>query len=110
MELESSSNSSGLYWPRLRLQRLEGSEHTKAVMCRTKDFKYVRRLYETDELYDLGTDPHEQHNRIDDPALASVRDMLKERLLTFYQETSDVVPFNADQREAHATSHTRKTS
>jgi arylsulfatase A-like enzyme len=102
MELESASdqNARGLYWPRLSLQHREGAEHTKAVMCRTREYKYVRRLYETDELYDLRTDPQEQHNRIDDPALAVVREMLKERLLTFYQETSDVVPFKADQREA----------
>jgi hypothetical protein len=55
MELESTSsqNPAGLYWPRVNLQTSEGPEHTKAVMCRTKDFKYVHRLYESDELYDL---------------------------------------------------------
>ena len=41
-------------------------------MCRTADYKYVRRLYEQDELYDLRADPGELHNRIDDPALAGV--------------------------------------
>ena len=53
-------------------QTSEGPEHTKAVMCRTADYKYVRRLYEQDELYDLRADPGELHNRIDDPALAGV--------------------------------------
>ena len=52
-------------------------------MCRTRDYKYVRRLYEQDELYDLRADPGELHNRIDDPALADVLAQLKERLLTF---------------------------
>jgi len=100
MELESGSsqNPEGLYWPRLSLQRAEGPEHTKAVMCRTRDFKYVRRLYEPDELYDLRADPAELHNRIDDPELADVRVQLKERLLTFYLETCDAVPHDADQR------------
>lgn len=100
MELESVQHQSpeGLYWPRLSLQRSEGPEHTKAVMCRTKDFKYVRRLYETDELYDLRTDPMELNNRINDPSLAKELASLKERLLTFYLETCDVVPHKTDQR------------
>lgn len=100
MELESTQSQSpeGLYWPRLSLQRSEGPEHSKAVMCRTRDFKYVRRLYETDELYDLRSDPRELHNRIDDPSLATVCAQLKERLLTFYLETGDVVPHDPDRR------------
>jgi arylsulfatase A-like enzyme len=106
MELESTSNQNpqGLYWPRMEMQRSEGAEHTKAVMCRTKrtadspGFKYVRRLYEPDELYDLHADPAELHNRIDDPELADVLAQLKERLLTFYLETCDVVPHDTDRR------------
>jgi arylsulfatase A-like enzyme len=100
MELESTSsqNPAGLYYPRLAQQRSEGPEHTKAVMCRTREFKYVRRLYEPDELYDLRDDPAELHNRIDDPALADVLARLKERSLTFYLETCDVVPHDTDER------------
>ena len=100
MELESTSSQdpAGLYWPRVNLQTSEGPEHTKAVMCRTRDHKYVRRLYEKDELYDLRGDPHELVNRIDDPALAGVLEGLKERLLTFYLETADVVPHETDER------------
>jgi arylsulfatase A-like enzyme len=100
MELESTDSQvpTGLYWPRVNLQASEGSEHTKAVMCRTKDYKYVRRLYEQDELYDLRADPQELHNRIDDPSLAGVLSGLKERLLTFYLETGDVVPRETDRR------------
>jgi arylsulfatase A-like enzyme len=100
MELESTSfqNPGGLYYPRMAIQRSEGPEHTKATMCRTEDYKYVRRLYESDELYDLRADPGELHNRIDDPALGSVLSELKERLLTFYLETCDVVPHDADRR------------
>lgn len=100
MELEStgSQKPDGLYWPRVGLQRGAGPEHTKAVMCRTKDVKYVRRLYESDELYDLRTDPGERHNRIDDPSLAPMLSQLKDRLLTFYLETGDVVPPDTDQR------------
>ena len=39
-------------------------------MCRTQTRKYVLRLYEQDELYDLVADPGEQVNRIGDPAYA----------------------------------------
>ena len=67
-------------------------------MCRTRDFKYVRRLYESDELYDLRADPGELHNRIDDLDLAPVLARLKERLLTFYLGTCDVVPHETDRR------------
>lgn len=100
MELESNSsqNPKGLYWPRVNLQQSEGPEHTKAVMIRTKDYKYVRRLYEEDELYCLKSDPKELENRINDPQLREVKLKLKERLLTFYLETCDVVPFKTDER------------
>jgi arylsulfatase A-like enzyme len=100
MELESTSSQvpGGLYWPRVNLQTSEGPEHTKAVMCRTRDFKYVRRLYESDEFYDLHHDPMELQNRINDRDYADVIPKLKERLLTFYVETCDVVPHETDKR------------
>ena len=100
MELESTSAAepSGLYWPRVNLQQSEGAEHCKATMCRTGRYKYVRRLYESDELYDLREDPGELANRIDDPALAGVLAEMKERMLDFYHRTSDVVPHRTDKR------------
>ena len=98
MELESGEGPRSLYWPRLVQQRQESPAHTKAVMCRTKEFKYVQRLYESDELYDLRSDPSELDNRIDDPSLAGVLAELKDRLLAFYLETGDVVPHDIDQR------------
>jgi arylsulfatase A-like enzyme len=98
MEWESPGGEDFLYWPRLSLQRGEGPEHSKATMIRTSDYKYVHRLYESDELYDLRNDPAERYNRIDNPALAMVRAELVERLLQFYLETSDVVPHQPDKR------------
>ncbi|WP_163537971.1 sulfatase-like hydrolase/transferase [Gracilibacillus sp. YIM 98692] len=100
MELEATDQQKpgALYYPRLSLQRSEGPEHTKAVMCRTKDYKYVHRLYEEDELYDLNKDPQEVHNRINDPSLTDVLTELKERLLTFHLSTSDVVRHKPDAR------------
>lgn len=89
----------GPYWPRVGLQqRDDGPWHTRAAMCRTRDHKYVRRLYEPDELYDLRSDPREERNRIDDPAYAATRARLQDRLLRWYIETCDVVPHQGDRR------------
>jgi hypothetical protein len=63
-----------------------------------KDYKYVKRLYEEDELYDLKEDPNEMDNRINDPKYSEILSKLKERLLTFYVETSDVVRHKPDAR------------
>ncbi len=101
MERESSSarNSDGLYSPRMRLQTSDdGPFHGKAAMCRTRTHKYVYRMYETDELYDLVADPREERNRIDDPELQSVAAELRERLLRWLVETADVVPRQPDKR------------
>lgn len=100
MEKESvaSQERDSYYWPRVALQSSEGPEHTKAIMCRTRDYKYVRRLYEDDELYDLRKDPGETHNRIHDPELSDVLIRMKDRLLTHYVETCDVVPHVTDRR------------
>jgi len=99
MELESTSSQvpEGPYWPRGRSPALDARTR-KATMCRTRDWKYVRRLYEPDELYDLRTDPREVENRIDDPACAGVLAELKERMLAWYQATCDVVPWTVDRR------------
>jgi arylsulfatase A-like enzyme len=100
MELKSAShdNPAGHYYPRMLLQAGPGVEHGKAAMLRTPRFKYVRRLYEKDELYDLAADPDEAHNRIDDPALAAELARLKDRMLTWYQQTCDAVPHDMDER------------
>lgn len=102
MEWESTSSKDdkrGLYSPRIRLQITdEGPYHGKAVMCRTKTHKYVMRLYESDELYDLVNDPLEERNRIDDPALSGVLRGLKDSLSRWLVETCDVVPRKTDRR------------
>jgi arylsulfatase A-like enzyme len=102
MELEASNGgttSANPYWPRLCLQaRDDVMYHGKAAMCRTHEYKYVRRVYESDELYDLRRDPGETRNVVNEPAYAAVAAQLRDRLLTWYQETCDVVPFDGDRR------------
>ncbi len=82
------------YWPRVGLQWDSHVAHSKAVMCRTRHYKYVRRLYEPDEFYDLRNDPGETTNLREHPELARH----KERLLDFFLETGDVVPHDQDRR------------
>ena len=101
MELQSEAhnNVDHPYWPRCVLQIEDDPVHlTKAAMCRTRDYKYVRRLYEQDELYDLRHDPGETRNLAADPEYAAVLAQMRERLLTWYQETCDVVPQETDRR------------
>jgi arylsulfatase A-like enzyme len=91
--------STSLYWPRIKHQVTDEQPwHTKATMCRTENYKYIRRLYEQDELYDLKKDPQETRNLIDDPAYREILAELKERMLTWYMATVDVVPFETDRR------------
>ncbi|MDQ3657107.1 MAG: sulfatase-like hydrolase/transferase, partial [Chloroflexota bacterium] len=99
-ELDSpgSHDPANIYWPRVGVQATDDVAHTKAIMCRTADHKYVRRLYETDELYDLRRDPSELENRIGAPEYAEVLAAMRERLLTHLLETTDVVPMQTDRR------------
>ncbi len=97
-ESPAYNNPSVLYWPRAEMQRSESGSHSKATMCRTANYKYVRRLYELDELYDLRKDPGEVNNVIDDPSYAEALADLRDRLLTWYQTTCDVVPYKTDVR------------
>jgi len=99
-ESVSAASGLGLYSPRINLQVAESMPlpHTKAAMCRTERFKFVRRALETDEFYDLEEDPGETRNLIADPAYRSETLALTERMLSWYMETCDVVPLEADQR------------
>ncbi|MCL2645478.1 MAG: sulfatase-like hydrolase/transferase [Phycisphaerales bacterium] len=97
-ESKGGTDPDNLYWPRISLQVADGPEHGKGVMCRTKEWKYVKRLFEKDELYDLRNDPSELRNVIDDPSRSGVREMMRERLLRFMIETADVAPLAIDRR------------
>ena len=99
-ESQKLSGELGLYSPRISLQIGEEDSftHSKATMCRTDRYKYIRRLYEQDELYDLLNDPGETENLITSETHQKIRLELIERMLLWYQETCDIVPMQSDQR------------
>ncbi len=89
-----------VYWPRVSLQNERPELHGKAVMVRTDRWKYVMRLLERDELYDLHRDPDELHNLVDDPQAREVAACLRSRIARWFLETGDVVPHRIDPRNA----------
>lgn len=95
---QAAPNPAGLYYPRQSLQASDAMYNGKAIMCRTERFKYVKRLYEADEFYDLEKDPQELRNEMENPAYAPEILALKERLLQHYLDTCDVVPMDKDSR------------
>jgi len=99
--LENFKNpEDSLYFPRVGLQQIENPlYHGKATMIRTMDYKYVKRMSEEDEFYDLSDDKDEQKNQINNPKYRNQILELKEQLLSWYQKTCDIVPFEVDKRE-----------
>ncbi len=98
-EMQSpSAKEGGLYYPRISVEMEDPIAHTKACMMRTKTDKYVYRLYEQDEFYDLQNDPKECNNQINNPQYAAQITQMKAMLLDFMVETTDVVPYTADAR------------
>lgn len=94
--MERGHGPESLYWPRLSTQCQEGPEHTKAIMLREQRYKYVYRLYERDQLFDLERDPQELTNLSGEEAYREVEARLKERVLRFLVETGDFVPNRKD--------------
>ncbi len=84
------------YAPRINIQQKNGPQHTKAVMIRSKDYKYIMRLYETDEFYDLSKG--EERNEIDNPEYAEIINEMRSELLRWFLETCDSVPKDKDAR------------
>jgi N-acetylglucosamine-6-sulfatase len=76
------SGSPGIRWRRdLLLETGPNTEYPATYYAiRTNRYLYVEYNTGDRELYDLGTDPDELNNRVDDPAYASIRAQLAHRL------------------------------
>merc|ERR1712048_1469327 len=89
----------GLYYPRAMEEMSEdGNGSPRWIMMRNLTHKFVYRSAGDSELYDFTTDPLELSNVHDEPAYRGVRDELKEKLLQWLVETSDVTPVHTDPR------------
>jgi len=95
---ETRRPTENIYWSRPDLQAAEPAVHGKAAMVRSTDYKYVRRMYDTDELYDLRADPDEVCNLIDEPSLGTVRAEMLAALADWFIATGDQVPWRWDLR------------
>lgn len=70
----------------------------RAVMVRTPEAKYVYCPEDLDELYDLVKDPQELVNVAGDERYEATEEQHRELLLEWLVRTSDIVPFNKDDR------------
>lgn len=86
----------------LRWREAEG----RRKMVRTREWKYVHdpagSAGDIDELYDLRSDPWEQHNRIGDPACRNVLADLRLRLADWSIATEDARPVPLPERGYYA--------
>jgi len=91
--------ASNLYHHKTRVQREDPTLLGKSTMIRTDRWKYIRRTCDPDELYDLKADPRELTNLAGRPEHADVVRQMRDRILDWYIETCDVVPFAHDPRD-----------
>ena len=63
-----------------------------------EDWKLVSRVNGKDELYDLKSDPKEQHNSYGAADTSTITAALKEKQLLWLMRTADAVPFDYDSR------------
>ncbi len=71
---------------------------SRAIAIRTPEWTYVRRNDDADELYDRTTDPAETTNIAGSEERADVIAGLRDRMLEWLVETSDVIPPARDPR------------
>jgi choline-sulfatase len=94
------------YYPKLLQQQEHPESVARAIMVRSKTHKLIWRndpeYGEKDcELYDLTKDPKELSNKYDDPDYADVQSELKDNLLMWLSQTSDVTPELKDDRASY---------
>ena len=80
------------------LAQTDSEAHAKGFMIRTKEYKYVARVNEEDEFYDLMADPEELHNAIEDIRYQGRIREMEQKLRLWLMQTTDIVPFDYDKR------------
>ena len=97
-DVDLLERSAWIYEPKGRLQHERPDLVGKVSCVRTKEWSFVHRLYEGDELYDRIADPYETTNLIDDSAHDSIVAEMRGRIADWYLETTDVIPWEANPR------------
>lgn len=97
-EQDLLERSRGEYAGKAALQHDQPELVGKAISLRTKQFTYVYRLYEDDELYDREADPSETTNLAQEVKYRDQVEELKTDVLEWLLTTADVIPWAADPR------------
>ncbi|KAI3390656.1 hypothetical protein diail_8978 [Diaporthe ilicicola] len=69
-----------------------------ATSMRSKEWTYIYRIYEADELYSRADDPGERNNLADVPEYQDIKAKLKGEMMKWIISTSDVIPWYMDSR------------
>lgn len=88
-----------IYYPKIWLENTKPETIARTTMIRTSDYKLVLRASGKNELYDLTNDPRELHNVYGEQQFSAMQQQLQGRMLQWYINTSDVVPFERDSRD-----------
>lgn len=92
--VDSDSTLSSYYGKHLSRRRKVG----KAISMRDREWTYIYRLYEPDELYSRVNDPSELHNLAAEPEHQSRVQNMKADMFKWMVEGSDFLPFHKDAR------------
>ncbi|RPF48997.1 choline-sulfatase [Hydrogenoanaerobacterium saccharovorans] len=92
------ANPLNVYYPKQRMQQEHPESVCRTTMIRTLEYKLVRRTSGENELYNLCEDPKETQNCYHDESYREIRLELEEKMLDWYQRTSDTVPYREDFR------------
>ena len=71
----------------------------QALAVRNREWTYVYRLYEEDELYSRSNDPHELHNLAAEPEYQRTRDLFRQEALRFLFSTPATMTWYEDERK-----------
>jgi len=96
-------DASNIYYPKLMQQTQHPLSVCRAVSVRTQSHKLIFRSDQLDEdhdseLYDLEADPLELNNVYGNSTYLAVRESLKSKMFRWMMQTSDVTPWNLDNR------------
>lgn len=91
-------NTDNVYRPKIMQQNEKPQTACKSAMIRMGKHKLVWRSSGQHELYDLENDCYELQNIYGQAKYSSIATELMEKLLTWYIDTADTVPFAPDPR------------